>query len=90
MSRRNETKKAAGSGRKAEAGRYPGEVGHDRELPGTEAARAYGDPLDWGHVHADPLGSYTGIVIEGTPFDPPEMTPGARRFERPVQDADDL
>lgn len=38
-----------------------------------EAAEEYLRSAGSAHFTADPLGSYTGIAVEGTPFAPPEL-----------------
>ncbi len=57
---------------------------------GISAAAAYRSGMGAEHIYADPLGSYTGIAVEGTPFTPPELVYLDDSGETPTQDADDL
>ena len=57
---------------------------------GVSAAAAYRSTAGVEHIYADPLGSYTGIAVEGTPFTPPELVYLDEVGEKPTQDADDL
>lgn len=59
-------------------------------VSGISAAAAYRGAGGTEHFRTDPLGSYTGIAIEGDPFTPPELVYLDEQGERPVQDADDL
>ena len=56
---------------------------------GAAAAKAYrADGTE--DFRADPLGSYTGAVIEGTPFEPSQLIYPDGADRAPTQDADDL